>query len=104
MELAVLSHITFTDLYQFIVKIFTAMCNEQNGNILRETLGFGSDGRILETNMAEGIYRIEFLCGQVRLGNKTLRDGEDMAKHKRRFEPGGKYKEIVKYVKSIAYY
>ncbi|CAB4419098.1 unnamed protein product [Rhizophagus irregularis] len=119
--------ITFTDLYQFIVKIFTAMCNEQNGNILRETLGFGSDGRILEQTWQKEFYRIgtqvlgkdhflscevgsvfgcegkiDFYADKLDWAIKLLRDGEDMAKHKRRFEPGGKYKEIVKYVKSIA--
>ncbi len=43
---------------QICVKIFTAMCNELSGKILRETLGFGSDGRILEQAWQKEFYRI----------------------------------------------
>src|SRR5581483_3607114 len=42
------AEVTPTDLYDFIVKTFTAMCNDLTKKILRETLGFGTDGRILE--------------------------------------------------------
>ncbi|CAG8719342.1 14818_t:CDS:1, partial [Acaulospora morrowiae] len=47
-----------TDLHHFIVKIFTAMCNELSGKILRDTLGFGSNGRILEQTWQKEFYRI----------------------------------------------
>ncbi|CAB4443258.1 unnamed protein product [Rhizophagus irregularis] len=47
-----------TDLYHFIVKVFTAMCNENSGKILREMLGFGYDGRILEQTWQKEFYRI----------------------------------------------
>ncbi|RGB40290.1 hypothetical protein C1646_800026 [Rhizophagus diaphanus] len=116
-----------TDLYQFIVKIFTAMCNKLSGNILRETLGFGSEGRLLEQTWQKEFYRIgtqvlgrnhflspevgsvfgcegkiDFYVDKLDWAIELLRDGEDMKGHKDRFEPGGKYKEIVKYAKSIA--
>jgi hypothetical protein len=117
--------ITPTDLYQFIVKIFTAMCNELSGKILRETLGFGSDGRILEQTWQKEFYRIgtrvlgkdhflscevgsvfgcegkiDFYVDKLDWAIELLRDGEGMAGHKKRFER--EYKEIVKYAKSIA--
>ncbi|CAB5356761.1 unnamed protein product [Rhizophagus irregularis] len=82
---------TPTDLHHFIEKIFTAMCNEISGDILRNTLGFGSDRRLLEQTWQKEFYRIEL-----------LRDGEDMKEHKARFEPLGECEEIVKYAKSIA--
>ncbi|GBB86517.1 hypothetical protein RclHR1_12940004 [Rhizophagus clarus] len=120
--------ITPTDLYHFIVKIFTAMCNEISGKILRETLGFGSDGRILEQTWQKEFYRIgtrvlgrnhflsrevgsvfgcegkvDFYVDKLDWAIELLRDGEDMVKHKARFEPlSGEYKEIVKYAKNIA--
>ena len=50
--------IVLVNLYHFIVKIFMAMCNELSGKILRETLGFGSDGRILEQTWQKEFYRI----------------------------------------------
>ncbi|CAB4441285.1 unnamed protein product [Rhizophagus irregularis] len=121
------SNIIPTDLYQFIVKVFTAMCNKLSGNILRETLGFGSEGRILEQTWQKEFYRIgtqvlgrnhflspevgsvfgcegkiDFYVDKLDWAIELLRDGEDMKGHKDRFEPGGKYKEIVKYAKSIA--
>ncbi|RGB35974.1 hypothetical protein C1646_667324 [Rhizophagus diaphanus] len=114
------------ELYEYIHKIFTAMCNDLSGNILREMLGFGSDGRILEQTWQKEFYRIgtqvlgkyhflsyevgsvfgcegkiDFYVDKLDWAIELLRDGEDMAKHKRRFEPGGEYKEIVKYAKSI---
>ncbi|CAG8645387.1 8356_t:CDS:2, partial [Acaulospora morrowiae] len=49
---------TPTDLHHFIVKIFTVICNELSGKILRDTLGFGSDGRILEQTWQKEFYRI----------------------------------------------
>ncbi|CAB4438790.1 unnamed protein product [Rhizophagus irregularis] len=49
---------TPTDLHHFIVKIFAAMCNELSGKILRDTLGFESDGRILEQTWQKEFYRI----------------------------------------------
>ncbi|PKC52478.1 hypothetical protein RhiirA1_515182, partial [Rhizophagus irregularis] len=49
---------TPTDLYHFIVKIFTAMCNKLSREILRKTLGFGSNGRILEQTWQKEFYRI----------------------------------------------
>ncbi|GBB97773.1 hypothetical protein RclHR1_30620001 [Rhizophagus clarus] len=119
---------TPTDLYHFIVKIFTAMCNELSGKTLRDMLGFGSDGRFQEQTWQKEIYRIGtqvlgseyfLLCdvGSVfgcdskidfYVDNKDwaielLRDGEDMAEHTVRFDTlKGEYKEIVKYAKSIA--
>src|SRR6266542_993654 len=36
-----------SSLYEFIVKIFRAIC-EQSGKILRKNLGFGFDGNLLE--------------------------------------------------------
>ncbi|CAB4441696.1 unnamed protein product [Rhizophagus irregularis] len=55
---------TPTDLHHFIVKIFTAMCNELSGKILRDMLGFGSDGRILEQTWQKEFYRIGTQTGQ----------------------------------------
>jgi hypothetical protein len=106
-----------TDLYHFIVEVFTAMYDELSGKILRETLGFGSDRRILEQIWQKEFYRIgtrvlgmdHFLSCEVgsvfgcegKVGFyvdkldwaiELLRDGEDMEKHK----------EIVKYAKDIA--
>jgi hypothetical protein len=52
------AEITPTDLYHFIVKIFTAICNETSGKILRKMLGFESDGRILEQTWQKEFYRI----------------------------------------------
>ncbi|PKY48519.1 hypothetical protein RhiirA4_422234 [Rhizophagus irregularis] len=103
------------------------MCNELSGNILREMLGFGSDGRILEQTWQKEFYKIgtqvlgkdhflsckvgsvfgcegkiDFYADELDWAIELLRDGEDMAEYKRRFEPGGEYKEIVKYAKSIA--
>jgi hypothetical protein len=49
---------TPSDLYHFIVKIFTAMCNKLSKDILRKTLGFGSDGRILEQTWQKEFYGI----------------------------------------------
>ncbi|CAB5187375.1 unnamed protein product [Rhizophagus irregularis] len=120
--------ITPIDLYQFIVKVFTAMRNENSGKILRETLGFGYDGRILEQMWQKEFYRIgtrvlgndKFLScdvgsvfgcegridsyvNELEWAIELLRDGEDMQGHKDKFEPiEGKYKVIVKYAKSIA--
>ncbi|CAI2169618.1 7253_t:CDS:2 [Funneliformis geosporum] len=120
--------VTPTDLYDFIVRIFTAMCNELSKKILRETLGHGSDGRILEQTWQKEFYRIgtrvlgkdhflscdagsafgcdgklDFYVDKLDWAIELLRDGEDMAEHKERFDPiGGEYKEIVKYAKSIA--
>jgi hypothetical protein len=118
---------TPTDLHNFIVKIFTAMCNELSGKILRDTLGFGSDGRILEQTWQKEFYRIgtqvlgrhhflscevgsvfgckgkiDFYVDKLDWAIELLRDGEDMEGHKARFEPSGDYEEIVKYAKSIA--
>ncbi|CAH1765649.1 11340_t:CDS:2, partial [Entrophospora sp. SA101] len=86
---------TPSSLYHFIVKIFTAICNGQSGKILRETLGFGIDGNLLEQTLQKEFYRLEWAI-------ELLRDGKDMTKHSRRFEPVGEYKEIVRYAKSIA--
>ncbi|GBC21822.1 crinkler (CRN) family protein [Rhizophagus irregularis DAOM 181602=DAOM 197198] len=116
------------DLYHFIVKVFTAMCNENSGKILRETLGFGYDGRILEQTWQKEFYRIgtwvlgknkflscevgsvfgcagriDFYVNELDWAIELLRDGEDMQRHEDKFEPiAGKYKEIVKYAKSTA--
>ncbi|RGB35065.1 hypothetical protein C1646_742447 [Rhizophagus diaphanus] len=118
---------TPTDLHHFIVKIFTAMCNELNGKILRDMLGFGSDRRILEQTWQKEFYRIgtqvlgkdhflsyevgsvfgcegkiDFYVDKLDWAIEFLRDGEDIKEHKARFEPSGEYEEIVKYAKSIA--
>uniref|UniRef100_U9TXP5 Crinkler effector protein N-terminal domain-containing protein n=1 Tax=Rhizophagus irregularis (strain DAOM 181602 / DAOM 197198 / MUCL 43194) TaxID=747089 RepID=U9TXP5_RHIID len=118
---------TPTDLHHFIKKIFTAMCNEISGDILRNTLGFGSDGRLLEQTWQKEFYRIgtqvlgrdhflscevgsvfgcegkiDFYVDKLEWAIELLRDGEDMKEHKARFEPSGEYEEIVKYAKSIA--
>ncbi|PKY49591.1 hypothetical protein RhiirA4_528156 [Rhizophagus irregularis] len=119
--------ITPTDLYQFIVKIFTAICNKQNRNILRKMLGVGSEKRILEQIWQKEFYRIgtqvlgkdhflscdvgsvfgcegkiDFYVEKFEWAIELLRDGEDMKGHKDRFEPKGKYEKIVKIAKSIA--
>ncbi|PKY49647.1 hypothetical protein RhiirA4_528264 [Rhizophagus irregularis] len=119
--------ILLPDLHHFIEKIFTAMCNEISGDILRNTLGFGSDGRILEQTWQKEFYRIgtqvlgrdyflscevgsvfgcegkiDFYVDKLEWAIELLRDGEDMKEHKARFEPSGEYEEIVKYAKSIA--
>ncbi|CAG8684320.1 45301_t:CDS:2 [Gigaspora margarita] len=89
-------------LYHFIMKIFTAICNVHSGRILRETLGFGIDGNLLEQTWQKEFYRIEI---QVLGKNHFLScdvDGKHMAKHSNRFEPTDEYKEIVKYAKSVA--
>ncbi|CAB4475965.1 hypothetical protein RhiirA1_495218 [Rhizophagus irregularis] len=116
-----------TDLYQFIVKIFTAMYNEQSGNILRKTLRVGSEGRILEQTWQKEFYRIgtqvlgrdhflswevgsvfgcegkiDFYVEEFEWAIELLRDGEDMKKYKDRFESEEKYEKIVKIAKSIA--
>ncbi|CAG8478462.1 7346_t:CDS:2 [Funneliformis caledonium] len=122
--------ITPTDLYHFIIKIFTAMCNELSGKFLRETLGFGSDGRILEQSWQKEFYRIgtqvlgkdhflscdvgsvfgcdgkiDFYVDKLDWAIELLRDGDDMAEHKARFIPStGEYKEIIKYAKKYSYY
>ncbi|CAG8628921.1 16400_t:CDS:2 [Funneliformis caledonium] len=119
---------TPTDLYHFIVKIFTAMCNKLSREILRKTLGFGSDGRILEQTWQKEFYRIgtqvlgkdhflscdagsvfgcdgkiDYYVDKLDWAIELLRDGDDMAEHEERFEPlSGEYKEIVKYAESIA--
>ncbi|CAB4492042.1 unnamed protein product [Rhizophagus irregularis] len=119
---------TPTDLYHFIVKIFTAMCNKLSREILRKTLGFGSNGRILEQTWQKEFYRIgtqvlgkdyflscdvgsvfgcdgkiDYYVDKLDWAIEILRDGDDMAEHEERFEPlSGKYKEIVRYAKSIA--
>jgi hypothetical protein len=116
------------DLHHFIVKLFTVMCNELSGKILRGTFGSGSDERILEQTWQKKFYRIgtqvlgrdhflscevgaRFGCGgfidfyvsELDWTIEILRDGEDMAGHKNRFNPiEGEYKEIVRYAKSIA--
>ncbi|PKY48544.1 hypothetical protein RhiirA4_464177 [Rhizophagus irregularis] len=47
--------------------------------------------------------RIDFYVNELEWAIELLRDGEDMQGHKDKFEPiEGKYKEIVKYAKSIA--
>jgi hypothetical protein len=46
------------DLHHFIVKIFTLMCDERSGYILREKLEIKSDGRILEQTWRKEFYRI----------------------------------------------
>ncbi|GES73587.1 heat shock protein Hsp70 family protein [Rhizophagus clarus] len=118
---------TPTDLHHFIEKIFTAMCNEISGGILRNTLGFGSDGRLLEQTWQKEFYRIgtqilgmdhflscevgsvfgckgkiDFYVDKLDWAIELLRDGEDMEDHKTRFGPSGDYEEIVLYAKSIA--
>ncbi|RHZ81461.1 hypothetical protein Glove_120g140 [Diversispora epigaea] len=82
------TEITPSSLYHFIVKTFTAICNGQSGKILKKTLGFGTDGRLLEQTWQKEFYR----NGQIEL----LRDGKDLVEHSRRFEPAGEYKEIIK--------
>src|SRR4051812_36472468 len=102
-----------TDLYDFIVRIFTAMCNESK-KILRGTLEHGSDGRILEQTWQKEFYRIgtqvlgkdhflscdassafgcdgklDFYVDKLDWAIELLRDGEDMAEHKERFDPIG---------------
>ncbi|CAG8784988.1 5233_t:CDS:2, partial [Gigaspora margarita] len=52
------TEITPSSLYHFIVKIFTAMCNIQTGKILRETLGFGINGNLLEQTWQKEFYRV----------------------------------------------
>ncbi|CAB5379351.1 unnamed protein product [Rhizophagus irregularis] len=116
-----------TDLYQFIVKIFTAMYNKQSGNILRKMLRVGSEERILEQTWQKEFYRIgtqvlgrdyflsyevgsvfgcegkiDFYVEEFEWAIELLRDGEDMKKHKDRFESEEKYEKIVKIAKSIA--
>ncbi|RGB43525.1 hypothetical protein C1646_737945 [Rhizophagus diaphanus] len=118
---------TPTDLHHFIVKIFTAMCNELSGKILRDTLGFGPNGRIMEQTWQKEFYRIgtqvlgsdhflscevgsvfgcegriDFYVDKLDWAIELLRDGKDMKKHKDKFEPSGIYEEIVKYAKNIA--
>ncbi|GES91231.1 crinkler (CRN) family protein [Rhizophagus clarus] len=118
---------TPTDLHHFIKKIFTAMCNEISGDILRNTLGFGSDGRLLEQTWQKEFYRIgtqvlgmdhflscevgsvfgckgkiDFYVDKLDWAIELLRDGEDMEDRKARFGPSGDYEEIVLYAKSIA--
>ncbi|RIA80313.1 hypothetical protein C1645_810492 [Glomus cerebriforme] len=119
---------TPTDLHHFIEKIFTAMCNEINGNILRNMLGFGSDGKFLEQTWQKEFYRIgtqilgrnhflsceigsvfgyegkvDFYVDKLDWAIELLKDGENMEEHKVSFEPlRGEYKEIVKYAKKIA--
>ncbi|CAG8598094.1 8930_t:CDS:2 [Diversispora eburnea] len=121
------SEITPSSLYHFIVKTFTAICNGQSGKLLRETLGFGTDGSLLEQTWQKEFYRvgtqvlgknhflscdvgavfgcdgyIDFYVDKLEWAIELLRDGKDKAEHSRRFEPAGKYKEIVRYAKSIA--
>ncbi|GBB93599.1 hypothetical protein RclHR1_00220033 [Rhizophagus clarus] len=119
---------TPTDLHDFIVKIFTAMCNKLSKKILRKMLGHGSDRRILEQTWQKEFYRIgtqilrknhflscnvgsvfacdrkiDFYVDKLDWAIELLRDGELMAKHKKRFDPiEGECKEIVKYAKSVA--
>ncbi|CAG8479243.1 17287_t:CDS:2 [Gigaspora margarita] len=121
------TEITPSSLYHFIVKIFTAMCNVQSGKILRETLGFGIDRNLLEQTWQKEFYRvgmqvlgknhflscdmgavfgcdgyIDFYIDGLDWAIKLLRDGKHMTEHSNRFELTSKYKEIVKYAKSIA--
>jgi hypothetical protein len=119
---------TPNDLHHFIVKLFTAMCNKLSGKILRGTFGSGSDGRILEQTWRKEFYRIgtqvlerdhflscevgacfecgrfiDFYVSELDWAIEILKDGEDMVRHKNRFNPiKGEYKEIVHYAKSIA--
>ncbi|RIB06882.1 hypothetical protein C2G38_2115063 [Gigaspora rosea] len=119
---------TPTDLHHFIVKIFTAMCNELSGKILRDTLGLGSNGKILEQTWQKEFFRIstqvlgkkyflscdvgsvfgcygkiDFYVDTLDWAIELLRDGEDMAEHVEGFDSlTGEYKEIVKYAKSIS--
>ncbi|CAB4435487.1 unnamed protein product [Rhizophagus irregularis] len=117
------------NLYEYIVKVFTAMCNDKISNkILKNTLGYGTDGRILEQTWQKEFYRIgtrelgmnhflscevgptfacdgriDFYVDKLDWAIELLRDGEDMTEHKDKFDPiEGEYKEIVKYAKSIA--
>jgi len=118
---------TPSSLYHFIVKIFTAMCAGPSGRILRENLVFGTNGNLLEQTWKKEFYRIgtqalgrmHFLSYEVSAVSacggqidfyvdgldwaiELLRDGKDMAEHSRRFEPAGRYEEIVRCAKSIA--
>ena len=115
-----------SSLYEFIVKIFRAMC-EQSGEILRKNLGFGTDGNLLEQTWQKEFYRIgtqvlgwqhflscdvgavfgcegfvDFYVDQLDWAIELLRDGKDMAEHSRRFGPTGEYEEIMKYAKNVA--
>jgi hypothetical protein len=123
------SNSTPKDLHDFIVRIFINMCNDQQSlKILRNTLGFGFDGRILKQTWQKEFYRIgtlalesnhflscevdpvfgcegkiDFYVDKLDWVIEFLRDGKDMEKHRIKFEPSmGEYKEIVKYAKSIA--
>ncbi|RHZ81800.1 hypothetical protein Glove_117g21 [Diversispora epigaea] len=116
-----------SSLYHFIVKTFTAICNGQSRKFLKETLGFGTDGCLLEQTWQKEFYRvgtqvlgkayfmsynvgavfgcvgyINFYVDKLEWAIELLRDGKDMVEHSRRFEPAGEYKEIVRYAKSIA--
>ncbi|RGB40141.1 hypothetical protein C1646_688324 [Rhizophagus diaphanus] len=98
------------------------MCNENSGKILRETLGFGYDGRILEQTWQKEFYRIgtrllgkdkflscevgsvfgcegriDFYVNELEWAIELLRDGKDMQGHEDKFEP-----IVGKYAKSIA--
>ncbi|CAG8829861.1 34224_t:CDS:1, partial [Racocetra persica] len=121
------TEITPSSLYHFIVKTFTAICNTQSGKILRETLGFGIDGNLLEQTWQKEFYRvgtqvlgriyflscdigavfgcdgqIDFYVDGLDWAIELLRDGEHMTEHSNRFKLTGEYKEIVKYAKSVA--
>ncbi|CAG8671328.1 10129_t:CDS:1, partial [Paraglomus occultum] len=52
------SETTPESLYHFIVRIFTAMCDGPSGKILREALGFGTDGNLLEQTWQKEFYRV----------------------------------------------
>ncbi|CAG8471465.1 43135_t:CDS:2 [Gigaspora margarita] len=110
------TEITPSSLYHFIVKIFTAMCNVQSGKILRETLGFGIDGNLLEKTWQKEFYRvgmqvlgmnhflsydvgevfgcdgyINFYVDGLDWAIELLRDSKHMTEHSNRFELTGKY-------------
>ncbi|KAF0531177.1 crinkler family protein [Gigaspora margarita] len=104
---------------QYLVKsgilvIFTAIYNAQSRRILRETLGFGIDGNLLEQICQKEFFRIgmqvlgknhflscdvgavfecdryiDFYVDGMNWAIKLLRDGKHIAEHSNRFEPTG---------------
>ncbi|GES76147.1 P-loop containing nucleoside triphosphate hydrolase [Rhizophagus clarus] len=119
-----------TTLYDFIVKVFKAMCLESK-ELLQNSLGFrfeeGEETILLEQMWQKEFYRIGkrllngyymscdvgatfasdgyvnfYVDEPYNWAIEILREGKDMAGHAKKFGNKGLYKEITMYAKSIA--
>ena len=117
---------TPNSLYEFIVRIFTIICNESD-EILKYSLGTEANEKLLEQTWQKEFYLagtralgryhflscdvgpyfkskgfIDFYVDGLGWAIELLREGLDMEEHNRRFESTGEYKEIVMAAKETA--